>query len=433
MASTAIPVSKQKEIQRLHAQGLTYRQIGAKVGVHYATVGTYVKDRTATPLPAAKTENTRTDDFKSNSGTIELKATRISTLDQMIKACQIDLTIWEVERFLCNKWEVGAADKREGQLRAIVVEPLFQVKVWLKKKVAQAAAKGEVERFLSEAKKYAPRFPHIVRMRSRSSTGVWVEPSLYDHHFGALIWARETGHDDYDSGIARKCWSEALACLLDRTASFQPEGACFVIGNDQQNANNRQGTTERGTPQSMDTRYEKVYEISRQATKWAIDQMLARGLRVHVPVVRGNHDPLAIWHLGEELKAWYHHNPRVTIDNRPTMRKWWEHGVNMLMFTHGNTGKLEDYGKTMAAEQPEMWGRTKWREAHTGDKHQKRQIEQPGCMVRILSSLRPPCAWSAENMYQSIRAAENFVWSKTEGLIGEAHYSILPGQLTKLK
>jgi hypothetical protein len=173
-----------------------------------------------------------------------------------------------------------------------------------------------------------------------------------------------------------------------------------------------------------------VYGISRDATKWAIDQMLARGLRVHVPVVRGNHDPLAAWHLGEELSAWYRNNPRVTIDNAPTQRKWWEYGVNMLMLTHGNAGKLEDYGKTMAAEQPAMWGRTLWREAHTGDKHQKRTIEQPGCIVRILSSLRPPCAWSAENMYQSIRAAEAHVWSKTEALIGGATYSILPGQMS---
>jgi len=26
-----------------------------------------------------------------------------------------------------------------------------------------------------------------------------------------------------------------------------------------------------------------------------------------------------------------------------------------------SAGKLEDYGKTMAAEQPEMWGKTRWR------------------------------------------------------------------------
>ena len=47
----------------------------------------------------------------------------------MVKHCRIDLSTWEVERFLCNKWEVGAADKHEGRLKAIVVEPLFQVKV----------------------------------------------------------------------------------------------------------------------------------------------------------------------------------------------------------------------------------------------------------------------------------------------------------------
>jgi hypothetical protein len=425
-----VSANTRRKIERLAREGKSSRQIAKLVGHHDTTVLRYMPEDAKRSRVEAKPAQTVTDDMSKDSRVISMPKTRIHTLDELLKFCEVDRDVWDVERYVCNKWEVGAADKRDGKLRGIIVEPLYQIKVWLKKKVEVQRLKDEVERFKAEAARCAPKFPHIVRMRSQYSSGVWVEPSLYDHHFGALIWAKETGQDDYDCAIAKRCWGQALSSLLDRTASFKPEGALFVIGNDQQNADNRAGTTEKGTSQSMDTRYEKVYSISRDATKWAIDQMLARGLRVHVPVVRGNHDPLAAWHLGEELAAWYRNNPRVTIDNAPTMRKWWEHGVNMLMLLHGNAGKLEDYGKTMAAEQPAMWGRTHWRETHSGDKHQRRLIEQPGCTVRILPSLRPPCAWSAENMYQSIRAAEAFVWSKTEALIGGATYSILPGQMS---
>ena len=98
----------------------------------------------------------------------------------------------------------------------------------------------------------------------------------------------------------------------------------------------------------------------------------------------------------------------------------------MLGFTHGNKGKLEDYDRTMAAEQPIMWGETAFREMHTGDKHRRFVVELKGATVRILPSLRPPCSWSAENHFiGAVRAAEAFVWNKDEGLIGSAFYSIL--------
>lgn len=35
---------------------------------------------------------------------------RVHTVDELLKLCKVDLTIWEVERFLVNKWEVAMAE-----------------------------------------------------------------------------------------------------------------------------------------------------------------------------------------------------------------------------------------------------------------------------------------------------------------------------------
>lgn len=200
----------------------------------------------------------------------------------------------------------------------------------------------------------------------------------------------------------------------------------LILGSDQQNSDNRSGSTENLTPQSMDSRYHKVYNVSKAEAKWAIDKLLAEYGRVHVIMLPGNHDPLATFHLGDYLATWYRNCPGVTVDNSVPMRKWWEFGVVMVMFEHGHKGKLPDYDKVMASEKPEMWGRTKWREAHTGDKHHKTTIETKGAIIRSLSSLRPSCAWSIENHHSgSMRSSEAFVWCKREGLIGQATYSIL--------
>ena len=53
-----------------------------------------------------------------------------------------------------------------------------------------------------------------------------------------MIWGKETGRDDYDLGIARECWGKAIAANCDRTDAHKPDTCLFVIGNDQQNADN---------------------------------------------------------------------------------------------------------------------------------------------------------------------------------------------------
>jgi hypothetical protein len=320
-----------------------------------------------------------------------------------------------------NKWEVGAKD----EAGKIAVEPLFQVKATLTKKQEVADAKADLERLRKEALEYAPSFQGFKPKKSTKSGNV-AEFSIYDHHFGSLIWGKETGGPDWDNTIALATWKDALTTLVDRVRGFTPEKALLILGNDQQNADNRAGSTENLTPQVMDSRYQKVYGLSKEASRWAIDSLLAEYGSVHVILVPGNHDPLATWHLGDYLQTWYHNCPGVTIDNSVPMRKWWEHGVNMVMYEHGHKGKLVDYDRIMASEQPEMWGRTKWREAHTGDKHHRALIEGKGATIRILPSLRPSCAWSTENHFTgSIRAAEAFVWNKDSGLVGQATYSVL--------
>ena len=78
----------------------------------------------------------------------DMKAKRILTLQDLIDACEIDLTKWNIERHVINKWEVGAKDDN-GE---IVVEPLFQVKAWLKPLVPDATSRAFLESVMSYVK-----------------------------------------------------------------------------------------------------------------------------------------------------------------------------------------------------------------------------------------------------------------------------------------
>lgn len=58
---------------------------------------------------------------------------RIKTLSQLIQACDINLDIWDIANHIINKWEVGTFIDGKA-----VVEPLWQVKAWLVRKVPVA-------------------------------------------------------------------------------------------------------------------------------------------------------------------------------------------------------------------------------------------------------------------------------------------------------
>lgn len=76
-----------------------------------------------------------------------IPSSRITTLEQLLNICQVDLLIWTVDHYIVNKWEVGAktAKKRlsftDGVITSgeiddsgkLTVEPLFQVKAWLRR------------------------------------------------------------------------------------------------------------------------------------------------------------------------------------------------------------------------------------------------------------------------------------------------------------
>lgn len=364
-----------------------------------------------------------TETVKVDGDSCEITKTtgeRVRTLADLIRVCDIDTTEWEVERWVCNKWDSVAKLGKDDSERIAVTEQ-FQIKAWLKRNRALMATRDELEALVAAAK--ARIVTPAVKRPPVSPSGNCAEISIFDLHKGKLAWGKETGGANYDSKIAEELFRDALSTLLARVAPLKPERIVLPIGNDLLHYDNKQGTTTAGTPQNADGRYHKMFVETRAMLTWGIQQ--ARTVApVVVVAVPGNHDTLGAFHLGDSLECFFHTASDVTIDNAPTLRKYIEWGHAMLLFTHGDKGKREKYPLLMAREQPEMWARTRFREVHTGHFHQTQVQEFNGVRVRILPSLCAADAWHAENMYVgNIRAAEAFVWNKTEGLIATALYT----------
>lgn len=80
----------------------------------------------APPIPELKEVNK----LDKDTWEIQLPRTTIHTLEELIVYCKIDLAVWEVERWVANKWEMGYKDE-EGNAHT---KPLYQVKAFLRRK-----------------------------------------------------------------------------------------------------------------------------------------------------------------------------------------------------------------------------------------------------------------------------------------------------------
>jgi hypothetical protein len=350
----------------------------------------------------------------------------VRTLEDLVRVCEIDLSTWEVVEWHANKWEMGYKD---GLQKARTL-PLFQVKARLRRKVELVAARAEIESLKAAAKQeIVPRRRLLRPAVHVGKHGNMLEIDIFDLHLGKLAWAKETGYENYDLKIARRLFEDALEVLIARTNSHRYDMVVLPVGNDFFHTDNLVSETTGGTRQDCEGRFHKTARIGREMMVHAIER-LRHIAPVKAIVAPGNHDQLSSWHLGDSLECYFHRDGDVAIDNYPTLRKYVEFGKVMLMFTHGNRGKQPDYPLVMATEQPEMWGRTRFREAHLGHLHKTHVLSGPsvsenhGARVRIISSLCATDAWHAEMQFVgNLRQAEAFVWNEHEGQIAHATYT----------
>jgi hypothetical protein len=292
---------------------------------------------------------------------------------------------------------------------------------------AKEQQRQEFEAELTELKELAKEEMAAVRKPRKTvateDTGLLLEIATPDLHVGKLAHSAETGRRPYDVKIAIATFNRALDALIERTKNYPISEVLFICGNDLFNSDNEENTTTGGTAVSTDGRFFKTFRSTRKMIVTAIER-LRQIAKVQVLICPGNHDRQTAYHLGDSLECYFHNDPMVTVNNLPNPRKYVEFGNCLIGFCHGDEGKPDDYAFLMAAEQPEAWGRTKFREMHCGHFHSLKVRELHGVRVRLLSALTEADDWHSHQGYiGAIRQAEAFVWSKKEGLLAEVFFN----------
>lgn len=372
---------------------------------------------------------------------------RVKTLADLIRVCEIDTETWEVERFVCNKWDMAMAPKTTGSSRdwkrqstEPIVTEIYQVKAWLRRRSVRdltlsALREAIVADVRAEVNRATP--PRTAR---RYVAGDWLfEFSPFDLHMGKYTWDEESV-TNYDVDIAEDLFNASLDFLLARALKLSDgklDRVLCVFGNDVCHMDTKRGETTAGTAMDVDTRYVRVYRRICAIHRRAVD-ILRDVAPVDVKIVPGNHDELTSFHLGEILAARYDGVKGVTVDNGARLRKYYDYGVNLFGFTHGDAEKVSELPLAMAREQPELWAKCSSREWHIGHKHISEKLEaqnrpgrieqdffsDKGVRIRRLTSLSGHDAWHTKHAYMDRRACEAFVFHREAGFTDHLSFNV---------
>ena len=256
--------------------------------------------------------------------------------------------------------------------------------------------------------------------KKRSYTKTDDNPVVYEISLPDIHYGKDT---DDSVETAEQHFMNSVRELHERASGLNIEKFLLPIGNDGMNSEGMRKTTTKGTPQSDSIDWQKSFI---GYTKLIIDaaNYLAEYAPVDIVIVQGNHDFERMFYAGEVLSAWFIKDQNVTVDNGLDSRKYYEYGVNMIMFTHGDKEKAAEMPLIMATEQPIMFSRTKFREVHCGHLHKEMVNEYRGIKVRFIPSICANDSWHKLMGYQSLRCAQAYIWSKEKGCEGYLQVNI---------
>lgn len=222
-----------------------------------------------------------------------------------------------------------------------------------------------------------------------------------DPHFGMHAWGKETG-DDFDLKIAEKLTTSAVDRLLKSAPNAE---TCIILPlGDIFHANDQSNTTPAHKHQlDVDSRYQKIMMVGVLTFRHIIIRALEKHPKVVVRFVKGNHDPEASFGLAVAIAAFFHDNPRVTVDLCPSAFWYYRHGTVLIGATHGDKVKHEGLLGVMATDRAKDWGETTKRYWYTGHVHSQQIREYPGVVCESFRTLAAPDAYSSGYGYRAGR------------------------------
>ena len=315
------------------------------------------------------------------------------------------------------KEAITGSDPLQTDFNAFGTSTLYDAEGNVKLQWVKRKKEEELERFREIVEGLAeplPRVPARPAKAAFKSDTIAVYP-MGDPHIGMYAWAEEAGAD-FDLKIAER----NLCVAVDRLVNTVPacESALIINLGDFFHADNLEGRTTRSNNiLDTDTRYSKVLRVGIKAMRQCIESALEAHKHVTVINAIGNHDDQTSMCMSVTLANIYENEPRVTINDAPTIKHYHRFGKNIFGVHHGHTIKMQDLPYQMAIDRASDWAECPYRFIFTGHVHHDQKKEYGGVIVESFRTLAAKDAWHASMGYHAGRDMKAILFHKDFGEI----------------
>ena len=410
-----------------HLMRSKYADTAKKFGTNYEQIRNIARKLREENLDidAKEKEVINFQENKSNAVLTAENCTRVKSLDDLLAACEVDLDLWDVEKYDIGTYEVTGFDNDRNP----VTVTMYRTKAWLKKIRPELNIKKIKQELIEDLRNLSPEVPKFERNRPDDRKDLHLlEISAFDLHLGKI----GIKGDKYSLKIAEKRLLSAIEHLLYRAQGYYIDKILFIVGHDLLNSDGDWPipSTTKGTPQFNSDYHIDIYRCARKLMIKAID-ILSEVADVHVMVVPGNHDRESVMHLGDTLELYYENNKNVKVDNNDCLMKAIPYGNNLIISDHGDGPKTNDLPGIIAQRFKNLWSDTVYVEVHRGHYHTNKATklqaieELNGITVRNLSSMSATDYWhDSKGFIGNIKKAQAFIYNRDNGLQGILNYNV---------
>ena len=376
-------------------------------------------------------DTTISRDEKDNTQFIHCNSLTINTLEDALKAADVDMNKWRVDRHTISssqvtmKLRVHKSNDADG-IPIITDEPKtyanWHVKVWLKLNEARHAHEAIIKLCST-----LPKFPHseFKPINYGKRSGYAAIMAIIDAHLGKFAWGEEVGRD-YDMKIARDDYLYCTRENLSYMQPFNPEIIYYILGQDLLHVENYESKTPKGgNILDSDNRLPKIIYRAIEIVLKSITQC-RQVAPVEVIWVPGNHDIVSSLWMAHVVDQHFKDDEYVKVDLSPAHRKARLWGTTLIGWTHALVGRHQSWANELAQAFPDEWAASKHghREWQHGHKHKKGEVKtfpivtNGGVLMRQLTALSPIDAWHFENLFtDAVPGGEAFIMHKTKGMV----------------
>ncbi len=290
----------------------------------------------------------------------------------------------------------------------------FTSSCFSKRKTPEDYTEEDFSKFL---KSYNSNYIPILPPERTEKDIASMELSISDYHLAKK-------HIDGTNSIERRAlafFDIAQELVHKSRAIYDLETIVFPISNDFFHTDNYEGSTTKLTPQDTIIEYDKEYELGFSILVDTIKMLKANCINVKVILVQGNHDRTKSFYLAHALEVFFKKDVGISFKRKHSTVKGLKLGNTFIGWHHGNC-KIDDLPLLFATHPVygRMFGESKYKEVHTGDKHFYMAKDVKGVRIQQMPSLSGTDRWHSDNNFvHSIRAALALVYDLKYGKIAE--------------